>query len=105
MKNIELKFILDYKKLFKKIAYRVVRKSSIIILFIGIAFLGYSAYIWYQKVYAYGWDELKKQEYMNNKNAGTNLNRVKFEKTLKEIERRRGEYDKNIENIKDVFRL
>lgn len=105
MKNIEIKLKLDYKELFKKITCCVTRKSSLILFGIGFIFLGYCAFVWYQNVYSYAWDEVKKQEYINTKNAGTVLNRAKFEKTLADIERRKEEYQQNMENMKDIFRL
>jgi hypothetical protein len=105
MKDTELKLKFNPKHLFKKIADFFVHKSTFILFMIGFIFLGYVVLIWYQNIYKYEWDEVKKQEYMNNKNAGTNLNRVKFEKALKDIERRRELYDKNMENMKDIFKL
>ncbi|EKE11209.1 MAG: hypothetical protein ACD_15C00125G0012 [uncultured bacterium] len=105
MKKLEIKLNLNYKDLYAKIAGFVVHKSSIVLLFIGILFLGYCIHVWYQNVYSYEWDEVKKQDYMNNKNAGTNLNRVKFEKVLEDIERRKGEYEKNMDDAEDFFRL
>lgn len=105
MKNIELKLKFDYKYAAKKIVDFFVHKSSLALLGIGFIFLGYCVFMWYENIHSYAWDEVKKQEYMNNKNAGTNLNRVKFEKVLKDIEKRKEEYPKNMENMKDIFRL
>ena len=105
MKNIKLKLDFNHKNLFKKIVNLFVHKSSLILLGIGLVFLGYCVFVWYKNIYRYEWDEVRKQDYMNNKNAGTNLNRVKFEKVLKDIERRKEESGKNMEDVKDIFRL
>ncbi len=102
---MEIKLAIDYKSLNKKVAHFIVHRSSLILFGVGLLFLGYCVLIWYQDVYSYAWDEVKTQEYMNNKNAGTNLNRVKFEKALKDVERRVEESQKNVENVKDIFRL
>ncbi|MFA5993652.1 MAG: hypothetical protein WC823_01685 [Parcubacteria group bacterium] len=102
---MEIKLAFNYKDFSRKVVHFIMHKSSLILLGVSFLFLAYCALIWYQNVYNYAWDEVKKQEYMNNKNAGTNLNRVKFEKALKDTEKRREEYQKNVENIKDIFRL
>jgi hypothetical protein len=105
MRKLEIKFNLSPKDLSKKATDFVVRRSSLVLFGIGFIFLGYCVYMWYQNVYNYEWDEVKKQDYMNNKNAGTSLNRVKFERSLADIARRKEAYDKNLENMKDIFHL
>jgi hypothetical protein len=105
MRKLEMKFNLNAKDLPKRAADFVVRRSSLILFGIGFIFLGYCVYMWYQNVYNYEWDEVKKQDYMNNKNAGTSLNRVKFERALADIARRKEIYGKNLENMKDIFHL
>jgi hypothetical protein len=98
-KNINLKDIS------KKIANFVNKKETLVIFLIFLIFIIYTGYLWYAYAYNYQWDETRKQEYMSTKSAANSFDEAKFEKVLDAINARQDSYQKNVDNVKDIFRL
>jgi len=103
LKNLQGK--INTKDLIQKTGSFLNRKEVYVLFVIFFIFLGYCGYLWYAYSYSYQWDGAKKQEYINTKNAGTSFNKERFEKVLGNITARQDEYQKNIDNPKDIFRL
>ncbi len=102
-KNLQGK--INSKDLLKKLRFLCIEKMTLILFALFLILLGYCGYLWYTYSYSYQWDDAKKQEYMNTKNSGTNFNKAKFEKVLKDISDRQEEYKKDLDKPKDIFRL
>ena len=91
--------------LLKKSASFVIKKEAYILSIIFFALLACSGYMWYQYAYNYQWSDARKQEYVSAKSSGTSFNKTKFEKVLENINARQDEYQKTVDNPKDIFRL
>ncbi len=90
---------------FKNTASFLKRKSRWALFFIFLALIGYCAYLWYIHISNPGWSEARRQEYTNTKQSGSIFNKEKFDEIVREVEGKRSEYQRNIENIPDIFRL
>lgn len=72
-----------------------------VILFVALA--GYGAFIWYDSLYAGTWSADKKQQYLNSQEKSISLKEREFNSALEEIGRRKAEYEKEYQPIKDIF--
>jgi hypothetical protein len=81
------------------------KKVSLILFILIFALSGYGAYLWYNYVYHSQWSEERKKEYREEKGKGTVLNKSKFDQALENYNRRGNNFDKKIEDWKDIFRL
>lgn len=82
----------------------VARGHWFLLLFILILF-GYCGYFWKTYVRDYSWGEERKQEYIKSKENGVAFNRDDFNEMLKKAGERKREYDRNIEDVTDIFRI
>ncbi len=89
----------------KKAASFLNRKSHWVLSFIFLVLIGYCAYLWYNHISNPGWSEARRQEYINTKQGGSIFNKDRFDEVVREVEGKRSEYQRNIENIPDIFRL
>jgi nucleosome binding factor SPN SPT16 subunit len=103
MKDIKIK--IDFKDCFRKFTEFADKKNHWILILIFLVFMGYCSYLWYNYIISPGWEEEKKQEYINTKQKEIIFSKVKFDGVIRGIETKKNEYQKNIENIPDVFRL
>lgn len=90
---------------FKKIASFLDRRSRWVLSFIFLVLIGYCAYLWYSHISNPDWSEVRRQEYISTKQSGSIFNKDKFDEVVREVENKRSEYQRNIENIPDIFRL
>jgi hypothetical protein len=104
--KLELKNLQDginFNKLSKSVGHFIVRAEGYILFLIFTIFLGYCGYIWYSYVYKYQWDDAKKQAYINTQKSSVAFDQEKFEKVLSEIKTRQAEYDRVVDNQKNIF--
>lgn len=90
---------------FKKAALFLSRKRRWVLAFVFLVLIGYCAYLWYGHISNPGWSEARRQEYINTKQSGSIFNKDRFDAVVREVEGKRSEYQRNIENIPDIFRL
>ena len=100
-----LKNKINLAAFFKKTAGFLDRKSRWVLAFVFLILIGYCAYLWYSYITSPGWSEARRQEYINTKQSGSIFSKEKFDAVVREVEDKRGEYQKNIENVPDIFRL
>ncbi len=102
LENIFKKIRIDN---FKNKFFKILSKKRKLLLFVFFLFiLIYAGYLWYGSVYNYSWDENKKQEYIKSKSGEDNsFDKVKFEKIVSEIERRKAEYQIPVGASRDIF--
>ncbi len=91
--------------IFRKAAGAVSRRSHWFLFSLALALLSYCGYVWYEHIYRAEWDENKKQEYLGTKEKEVIFNKDRFDRVMAELERRKGEYQKNIEDVPDIFRI
>lgn len=103
LKNLKVK--IDAADLFDRTGRFVLAKEKIVLLALFIGLLAFCGYIWYRYSLNYSWNEARKQEYMTTKNEGVVFNKTRFDKVIDETDSRRDEYQKNIENLRDIFKL
>ncbi|MDP1833984.1 MAG: hypothetical protein Q8L11_03555 [Candidatus Moranbacteria bacterium] len=96
---------IDSKNVFKKTSGFANRHESFVVFLIFSVLFAYVGFLWYRYAYDYRWSEAKKQEYVSSKNELNDFNKVKFDKVLRDINFRQEDYQKNIEVVKDIFRL
>lgn len=89
----------------KKAASFLNRKSHWALSFIFLILIGYSAYLWYSHIDNPGWSEARRQEYTSTKQSGSIFNKDRFDEIVRDVESGRSEYQRNVENVPDIFRL
>ena len=103
VKNLKIK--VDLSAFSKKTADFLNRKRRWAVSFIFLFLIGYCAYLWYNNIINPNWSEARRQDYINAKQGGSIFSKDKFDAVVREVEDKRSEYQKNIENIPDIFRL
>jgi len=91
------------KDINKKISNFLYTRSGVVLTMIGLIFLMYIGYMWYNYSYNPKWPESKKQDYINTKNKETIFSKNKFESVLGEIEARSGASQKKIDSAQSIF--
>jgi hypothetical protein len=105
---------MELEKYFKRINYKAAAKTCLdflywkiswLLLILFIIFSLYCVYVWYEYVYNPHWDEQRKQTYIKSKSLVVNFDKSKFSEVIQEYDNRVAEFNKNFENINDIFRL
>ena len=82
----------------------LVKKNGFLLFIFFLLVLAYSAYLWYSTAYNYSWDENKKLEYIQSKSTGENFfSKARFDNVVHKTEKRKTEYQNQIENPRDIF--
>lgn len=81
------------------------KKSRWILAMVSIILLGYCSYLWYNYISNPGWNEERKQYYINTKRKEAVFDKNNFDVVIRGIEERKSEYQKNVENLPDIFGL
>jgi hypothetical protein len=81
------------------------KRNHWMLLLIFVALAGYLVFIWHSYIYDYHWSENKKQEYLKTKEKDSVFSRERFGKSVSDVQRRKDEYRKNLEDWPDIFRL
>jgi hypothetical protein len=111
---MNLKIYFDWKKIVKKAGsidysacyFNVLGKKSRWIIFITLLLMaGFCGRTWYRYIYSPSWSDGQKKAYMNSKDNGSIFNKSKFDEIISEQEKRKKSYDKNVEDMKDIFKL
>ena|SRR5665647_1963088 len=93
------------KKQLDKIKKIAVKKLSWLRVAVFLGFLIYCGYLWYVFICINQLDDSEKQVYMSTKEREVEFNQHGFEAVLGQIEQKKMNYDKSIENVPDIFRL
>jgi len=104
--NIKIKF--DKKKALEMLgkAKQIGReKKRFLLVAVAVVALVYCGFLWYKFIANPKWSEAKKQAYAESLEEKSSFNQNKFDTVIAEIERRKGEYNRKLENIPDIFRL
>ena len=103
VKNIKNKiFSPDFlKQLASFFVYRV--KLFLFMLFLFLA--GYCFYLWYVYIYDLRWSENKTNEYINANNKDVTFDMNKFNVIIEKKQKRESDYQKEIKDVPDIFRL
>lgn len=96
---------MDIASLFRKAGVFTVKKEPFVIAIITLIFIMIFGYLWYKYNYNYRWDEAERQAYTNSKKIGVDFDQANFDELLKDIDLRKENYDKKVENPVDIFRL
>lgn len=73
---------------------------------LSLVILSFYAYFWYNYIYYPGWSDNRKQEYIESKKEeSVVLNKNKLNKVMAEIENRKNNFRKSVENIPDIFSI
>ena len=76
-------------------------KLMFILLFLNM--LGFAAYLWYNSVYNYEWDDTQKKAYTERTFTETNLKEKEFQKLLESLKQRKSEYENPLDISKNLF--
>lgn len=101
----KLKNKINLSKFFKKTDSILNKKRHWVISVIFLISIGCCAYLWYAHIVNPRWSEARRQEYTNTRQSGSIFNKDKFDDIVREVEAKRSEYQRNIENVPDIFRL
>jgi hypothetical protein len=84
----------------------LLKKNRIFLAIFSLAILSYYAYLWYGYIYNPSWSENKKQEYIESKKEENIVfDKKSFDKVMAEIENRKINFQKPVENVPDIFSL
>lgn len=100
-----MKIKIDLPKFCQKTVLFLNKRRRWALMLIFLILIGYCAYLWYSNITNPGWSEARRQEYINTKQSGSIFSKDKFDALVREVEGKRSEYQRNIENIPDIFRL
>lgn len=78
-----------FKKMAKGLFSYWIKYYHLFFILFFIAFLLASAYFWYKNLYDFNWDEQKKNQYLNSREAGVNLKETAFREILERIKERK----------------
>lgn len=84
--------------------YKKAQFFLLLILFFSAIYL---VFIWYVYIYHSQWDEARVKEYIQikqNKSEAV-FNRENFQKVIEESNARSAEFERQLENVEDIFRL
>lgn len=70
-----------------------------------LALLGYWGHLWYANIHSARWSGQKKEEYIKTKDTGVIFNGDKFNDIVKEQEQRKNNYNKDMSDLQDIFKL
>lgn len=101
----KLKNDISWKHIKKVLINFALKKVDIFIFIIMFAITGFFVYLWYSCIYRPQWSDVKKQEYIKNKDKGVVFNKNLFENIATEFDLRNQEFEKNGEPLEDIFRL
>ncbi|EKE15944.1 MAG: hypothetical protein ACD_11C00072G0012 [uncultured bacterium] len=76
-------------------------------IFFGLFFcavLIFGAYVWYRSLYQSAWDEQKRSEYEATKNNSVVFKENIFESSLEISRKRKEEFEKPSNSIRDIFK-
>lgn len=84
----------------------LLKENRIFLLIFSLALLGYCAYLGYNYLYQPSWSEARKQEYIESRQEENIVfNKNKFDRVVAELEKRKTNFQKSVENIPDIFSL
>jgi anionic cell wall polymer biosynthesis LytR-Cps2A-Psr (LCP) family protein len=94
---------ITFSKIFATLSFVWMKSYKIIIgvYLLLTVFLG--AYIWYENLYQGQWSQDKKQKFFDSQEKSVTLKEKDFTNILSEIEKRRGEYEKQPQEARDIF--
>lgn len=95
----------EIKEKLDKISVFLKEKNRWILFAIFLFFMAYCAYLWNIYIYSSNWSESKKQEYISTKEREAIFKKDKFDTVLDEIQNRKINYRKNVEDVPDIFQL
>lgn len=101
----KLKDILNLKKILGVFSSFLERGRRWIIFALFLSMFGYAGYIWYIYIYNPQWDERKRQEYIKSQDKGVTFIRGKFESAVSERRKRDEEFEKDMPELRDIFRI
>ncbi len=78
-------------------------KNAVFVLFLILA--GYCFYLWYTYVYNFQWSAEKKAVYISANSNEVTIDVKKFNAVIGEKRMRENEYQKELGNVADIFRL
>lgn len=78
---------------------------SWILLLIFIMLSGYCVFVWYRYVYKPYWSEAQKTQYIKANSNGVTYDKNDFQAAIDEKSRRDSDYQKDMGNPTDIFRL
>jgi hypothetical protein len=95
----------DIKKLLNRAKVVCAFGSRWILSIIACVLLIYAAFLWFKYVANPDWGESQKQDYIKTRQNEAVFDQKKFDAVTGEIEKRKAEYEKNIENVPNIFGL
>lgn len=94
---------INLNKFSRSVGCFIIKMEGYILFLIFIIFFGYCGYLWYGYVYKYQWDDVKKQAFIDTQKSNVAFDKEKFEKVLGEITSRQTEYEKEVEEQRNIF--
>lgn len=99
----DIKNRIKEKHFFKKFAVFLAQKNQWFLLVAALGLLGYCGYLWNKHLYNSQWSESEKQRYIQDKERKVVFDRREFDKVISEMESRKEEYQRNIDDLEDIF--
>lgn len=78
---------------------------SWILMLVFVILSGYCVFVWYKYVYNPHWSEVQKTQYIKTNSNEVTFNKNGFQAAIGQKSRRDSDYQKNISDLTDIFRL
>ena len=88
----------------KKIFYFWINHRQIFFIIISLLAFSLSIYFSYTSLYKKSWNEEKERQYINSQRQEINFKEGDFKQVIKEIDRKKKNYQKEFSPVKDIFR-
>jgi hypothetical protein len=105
MKASEIDIKAESKKIISHLKNRLQGKEDFIPMIFFVAFILSCVYFWYNYIYRPGWNEAKKQEYIQSRGKDTVFNEQKYNNVISKLDERRKKFESSSSKTDDIFRL
>jgi preprotein translocase subunit SecG len=79
------------------------KHSGILFFLFSLITILLGVYLWYQNIYQSEWNSEKKNQYKSSQNKEVNFKENDFKNAIKEIERKKENYNSKLKLDKDIF--
>lgn len=92
-----------FKKMAKKLFSYWIKRYHVFFILLFFASLLAGAYFWHKSLYDFSWNDQKKNQYLNSREAEINLQENAFKEILESVKERKIMSGSSLTDIRDFF--